>query len=308
MLTEAADPRVAAEQAVIDHAYACLTAMRERAERGLATARQDAKLTDALDAAAIQHVLMTRLAAVAESKAPLTFGRIDEMSTPSLTGDRHYIGRRHVEAANGDAVVVDWRAPVAAPFYRATWADPQGLDLRSRFALDGRTLVGTFVEDFTDAESEGGSGGVPDPLLAELERRRTGAMRDIVATIQAEQDVIIRAPMNELIVVQGGPGTGKTAVGLHRAAYLLYAHRAAFERTKLLVVGPNRLFLTYIGQVLPSLGETAVVQATIDSLNARSFPVRASEDRVVATLKGDARMVGCATSRARSHRRGRQRG
>lgn len=287
--------RLGAQQAVIDHAYACLAAMRERTTHLLALARADAKLTDALDAAAIQNALFHRLEALGESKAPLTFGRIDEegLSRPGSDAGSYFIGRRHVEDEKGDPVVVDWRAPVSAPFYRATWADPQGLDARSRFALDGRQLVGTFDEDFTDPEGaeRGGSGGVPDPLLAELERGRTGAMRDIVATIQAEQDVIIRAPMNELIVVQGGPGTGKTAVGLHRAAFLLYAHRAEFARRKLLVVGPNRFFLTYIAQVLPSLGETSVVQTTVDSMTARTFAIRANEEREVRRLKGDRRMA-----------------
>ena len=289
------DPRLPVQQAIIDRAYACLEAMRERTKHLLSLAQQDAKLTDALDAAAIQNALFHRLEALADSNAPLTFGRIDEEGASKAGSDaaRYFIGRRHVEDANGDPVVVDWRAPVSAPFYRATWADPQGLDARSRFALDGRQLVGTFDEDFTDPEGaeRGGSGGVPDPLLAELERGRSGAMRDIVATIQAEQDVIIRAPMNELIVVQGGPGTGKTAVGLHRAAFLLYSHRAEFARRKLLVVGPNRLFLTYIAQVLPSLGETSVVQTTVDSMTARAFPIRATEDREVARLKGDRRMA-----------------
>ena len=292
MQPETAEERALAhEQAVIERAYECLDAMRERTARALTQARRDATMTDAYDAAAIEHALGERLQAVAESKAPLTFGRIDEAGYGGRAGDRHYIGRRHVENDEGDPVVVDWRAPVSAPFYRATWADSQGLDRRSRFALDGRTLVGTFDEDFNDPDAAGGSGGVPDPLLAELDRGRTGAMRDIVATIQAEQDEIIRAPMNELIVVQGGPGTGKTAVGLHRAAYLLYAHRAEFDRRRLLVIGPNRLFLTYISQVLPSLGETAVAQGTIDSLTARSFPVRAEEERSVARTKGDARMA-----------------
>ena len=287
---DGADGR-SSEQAVIDHAYACLEAMRHRTRKALAQAASDAHLTDAPDAAAIQANLHGRLLALADARGPLTFGRIDESPSFGVPGARHYIGRRHVESATGDPVVVDWRAPVAAAFYRATWADPFGLDRRSRFALDERTLVGTFDEDFTDPDSEGGAGGVPDPLLAELDRARSGAMRDIVATIQAEQDVIIRAPLERLIVVQGGPGTGKTAVGLHRAAFLLYAHRVDFERRRLLVVGPNRLFLTYIAQVLPSLGETSVVQATVESLAARLGTVRGTDSREVAKLKGDPRMA-----------------
>jgi DNA helicase IV len=274
------------EQRVVDAAYQALDAMRERAHAALEVARRDAKLTEAVDSAAVQAVLAERVLAVGDSKAPLTFGRI------SGGGDVFYIGRRHVEDAAGDPIVVDWRAGVAAPFYRATWADPLGLDHRRRFALDGRTLVGVFDEDFnSDEEQGGGAGGVPDPLLAELDRARSGSMRDIVSTIQAEQDVVIRLPLESLAVVQGGPGTGKTAVGLHRAAFLLYTNRDHFERRKMLVVGPNRLFLAYISDVLPSLGETSVVQATVEILNSRVFPVRSTEPAHVAALKGDRRMA-----------------
>ncbi len=277
---------IAEEQQVIDGAYLALTAMRKRAKGAFESAQRDAKLTEAVDAAAIQAVLLERVNAVADSKAPLTFGRI------AGDGEAHYIGRRHVETAQGEPLVVDWRAGVAAPFYRATWADPLGLDYRRRFALDGRTLVGVFDEDFNaDEQSDAGSGGIPDPLLAELDRARSGSMRDIVATIQAEQDVVIRLPLDSLAVVQGGPGTGKTAVGLHRAAFLLYTNREHFERRKMLVIGPNRLFLSYISDVLPSLGETSVIQATVDILNSRIFPVRATETSDVAAWKGDARMA-----------------
>jgi DNA helicase IV len=284
--------KLASLQTYLDGAYDALAAMRERTERVLAQAKADAHLTDAYDSALIQHRLSERLAAVAESKSPLTFGRIGEAVYGSVDPMTHYIGRRHVEDVNGDPVVVDWRAPVAAPFYRATFADPQGLDTRSRFALEQRTIVGSFDEDFTDPDGEaGGSGGVPDPLLVELERGRTGAMRDIVATIQAEQDAIIRAPFADLVVVQGGPGTGKTAVGLHRAAYLLYAHREAFAKRKLLVVGPNPVFLSYIAQVLPSLGETSAVQRTFETLMAK-YRVRSEDTPTVRRLKGDPRMAG----------------
>ncbi len=280
-----------AEQQAIDFAYSCLDAMREKTTRAVEQAKRDAHLTDAPDAAAIQARLLERLAAVAESSAPLTFGRIDEEPFHGVPGPRYYIGRRHVEGPQLEPIVIDWRAPAAAPFYRATWADPMGLVCRSRFALNGRVLAGTFDEDFTSEDgAAAGTGGVPDPLLAELNRARTGSMRDIVATIQAEQDAVIRAPMADLIVVQGGPGTGKTAVGLHRAAFLLYAHRNEFERRKLLVVGPNRLFLAYIGQVLPSLGETSAMQATIETLMAR-FVVRAVESDDLRRLKGDVRMA-----------------
>ena len=188
-------------------------------------------------------------------------------------------------------VVVDWRAEVATPFYRATLSDPMGLHRRRRFVFTGRELQDIFEEDFDDPDSLAGSGGVPDPLLAELGRARTGQMRDIVATIQQEQDVIIRAPLDRCIVVQGGPGTGKTAVGLHRAAFLLYEHRRALARDGVLVVGPNPLFLEYIAQVLPSLGETSATQTTVDQLLGLRFRLTGRDSEATARVKGDGRMA-----------------
>ena len=154
-----------------------------------------------------------------------------------------------------------------------------------------RELNDVFEEDFADPDSMAGSGGVPDPLLAELGRARTGQMRDIVATIQGEQDTIIRAPLETCLVVQGGPGTGKTAVGLHRAAFLLYEHRSLLSREGVLVVGPNPVFLRYISQVLPSLGETSATQTTVDGLLGMRFRVVAEDAPAAAAVKGDARMV-----------------
>ncbi len=290
-------PEVAAEQAYLDHAQACLKAMRARAARNVEIGTRRAREEPSVDTSLLLEELERRLASLADSPVALAFGRLDEEA-----GERFYVGRRHVEDARGDAVVVDWRAAVSVPFYRATWADPMGVERRRRFALDGPELVGLFDEDFgdPDAERAGGGGGVPDPLLAELERARTGEMRDIVATIQAEQDEVIRAPLGECLVVQGGPGTGKTAVGLHRAAFLLYEHRTRFERERLLVVGPNPLFLRYIAQVLPSLGETAVAQTTVPGLLESRFRIRATEPDAVATLKGDARMAGVIGRAARA--------
>ena len=161
-----------------------------------------------------------------------------------------------------------------------------------------------FEEDFDDPDSLAGSGGVPDPLLAELGRARTGQMRDIVATIQAEQDAIIRAPLETCLVVQGGPGTGKTAVGLHRAAFLLYEHRARLARGGVLVVGPNPVFLRYISQVLPSLGETSATQTTVDGLLALRFRVVADDSDAAAAVKGDARMADGDRTRPRPTRSG----
>ena len=279
-----AHPDLAAEQRHLDHAYACLAAMREHAARTLAVGETAARVEQTPDAMIVQWHLERRLATLADTPAALCFGRLDEE-----VGDHFYIGRRHVEGATGEPVVVDWRARVSSPFYRATYADAMGLARRRRFSVDGHVLVDIFDEHFDDPDATGG-GGLPDPLLAELERARTGQMRDIVATIQAEQDMVIRAPLEDLVIVQGGPGTGKTAVGLHRAAFLLYEHRELLERQRLLVIGPNQIFLRYIAQVLPSLGETAVVQATIESLMAGRYPVRAVDDPEVAELKGDARM------------------
>lgn len=290
-------PEVAAEQAYLDHAHVCLAAMRARAARNVEIAELRAREEPSPDTSRLLQELEHRHALLAESPMALAFGRLDEE-----TGERFYVGRRHVEDARGDPVVVDWRADVSVPFYRATWADPMGIDRRRRFALERLELLGLFDENFADPDSEGagGGGGVPDPLLAELERGRSGEMRDIVATIQAEQDEVIRAPLAECLVVQGGPGTGKTAVGLHRAAYLLYEHRERLERERLLVIGPNLLFLRYIAQVLPSLGETAVTQTTLPGLVAHRFRVRAEDPEAVVAVKGDARMATVITRAARS--------
>ena len=274
-----------AERAHLARAEACLVAMRERAEATLRQAQHDAHLDTAFDAKAIHAVLQERLVSLRRGAGALAFGRIDDED-----GARYYVGRRHVEDRERNPVVVDWRAGVSAPFYRATWADPLGLTLRRRFASDGEVLAGFFDEHFDDPEAHAEGGGVPDPLLAELDRARSGAMRDIVATIQAEQDEIIRAPLDDLIVVQGGPGTGKTAVGLHRAAFLLYEHRELFRRAPLLVVGPNPLFLAYISEVLPSLGESSVVQTTVELL-LRRYRVGHVDPPEVAALKGDGRMA-----------------
>jgi DNA helicase IV len=206
------------------------------------------------------------------------FGRIDEW----------YIGRRHIEDDDHDPVVVDWRAPIAAPFYRATSVDPLGVAFRRRFTLDDGDLTAYLDEHLDDPDEGEVAGGIPDPVLAEIGAERTGAMREIVATIQGEQDVVIRAPIDQVLVVQGGPGTGKTAVALHRAAYLLFEHRGRLARDGVLVVGPNRAFLDYIGNVLPSLGERAVRQVTIDELCIPRVEVTGIDDVEAARWKGSA--------------------
>jgi DNA helicase IV len=277
-------PDVSFERARLDYAQSCLDAMRRRTAEKMSN--EDILAANEADAEAVRWQLQRRLASLDDDVAVLCFGRIDEE-----VGDQWYVGRRHVEDAGGVPVVVDWRAAVATPFYRATLADPFGLERRRRFVFNARELSDVFEEDFADPDSLAGSGGVPDPLLAELGRARTGQMRDIVATIQAEQDAIIRAPIETCLVVQGGPGTGKTAVGLHRAAFLLYEHRARLVREGVLVVGPNPVFLRYISQVLPSLGETSATQTTVDGLLSLRFRIVDEDPRPVAALKGDARMA-----------------
>jgi DNA helicase IV len=210
------------------------------------------------------------------------FGRIDEW----------YIGRRHIEDDRHDPVVVDWRAPIAAPFYRATSVDPLGVAFRRRFTIEGVGDDGdiiAYLDEHLDDPNEGEvAGGIPDPVLAEIGAERSGEMREIVSTIQAEQDIVIRAPIDQVLVVQGGPGTGKTAVALHRAAYLLFEHRGRLARDGVLVIGPNKAFLDYIGNVLPSLGERSVRQATVDELCIPRVEVTGEDDVELARWKGDA--------------------
>ena len=230
--------------------------------------------------------LSRRVALLSDSPRPLLFGRIDEEDGPTW-----HIGRRHVEDVRADPVVIDWRAPVAMPFYRASATEALGLARRRQIMVDRNAVVAVADDLFGGPDGDTATtrlrGG--DALLAELERARTGEMLDIVATIQAEQDEIIRAPLDQLLTVQGGPGTGKTAVGLHRAAFLLYNH-PNLSRDGVLVLGPSRAFLRYIAQVLPALGEEAVVQTTIADI-APKAKVRVQEPMEVRRAKGDARMA-----------------
>ena len=214
------------------------------------------------------------------------FGRIDQ------DDDKWYVGRRHIEDDAHDPVVVDWRAPIAAPFYRATAVDPLGIDFRRRFTLDDGELIAYLDEQLDDPESGDVAGGIPDPVLAEIGAERSGEMREIVATIQGEQDVVIRSDIDQVLIVQGGPGTGKTAVALHRAAYLLFEHRARLARDGVLVVGPNKAFLDYIGNVLPSLGERSVRQATAVELCVPRVDVTGTDESDIARWKGSSDRLG----------------
>ncbi|MEM9746291.1 MAG: AAA family ATPase [Actinomycetota bacterium] len=214
-----------------------------------------------------------------------------EPVTSEHSSERWYIGRRHIEDDDHEPLVVDWRAPIAAPFYRATAVDPLGVDARRRFTLDDGTIVAYLDERLDDPGAAAVAAGIPDPVLAEIGAERSGEMREIVATIQGEQDEIIRADIDQLLVVQGGPGTGKTAVALHRVAYLLFEHRARLGRDGVLVVGPNRAFLDYIGNVLPSLGERSVRQVTVDELCLPRVEIAAEDDHDAAIWKGAAERV-----------------
>lgn len=185
-------------------------------------------------------------------------------------------------------MVIDWRAPVSQPFYRASKKDPMDVGLRRRFGYTRGEITAYEDEHLSDPAETAATSKL---LQQEIERPRVGPMRDIVATIQPEQDEIVRSGLGGTVCVQGGPGTGKTAVGLHRVAYLLYAHRERLARTGTLVIGPNRSFLHYIEQVLPALGELTVKQATVDDLVAAGLEVRGTDDAAAAVLKGDARMA-----------------
>ncbi|WP_052809462.1 HelD family protein [Streptomonospora alba] len=221
------------------------------------------------------------------------------VSTRTDGADRVYIGRRHVHDGMGNPLVVDWRAPISGSFYRAGPADPQGVLCRRRYGFSDTAELTAYEDEPLAAapspqEGSGAAGGsqLADELLhAEIERPRTGPMRDIVATIQPEQDDLVRAPLRPTLCVQGAPGTGKTAVGLHRIAYLLYTERDRLRRDGgVAILGPNRSFLSYIRRVLPALGEVGVRQTTVEELTAH-VPVSRTENPAAERTKGDARMA-----------------
>ncbi|MFZ4154562.1 HelD family protein [Streptomyces pseudogriseolus] len=285
-----ADDPLARERSHLSASRAALRAMREDVE---ALDIRDVT-ANWVNAEVLQRQIEERIKALADlSDTPLFFGRLDYLHAPGAEqaegaeGERFYIGRRHVHDADGDPMVIDWRAPVSQPFYRASKKDPMDVGLRRRFGYTGGDLTAYEDEHLSDPAEAATTSKL---LQQEIERPRVGPMRDIVATIQPEQDEIVRSGLSGSVCVQGGPGTGKTAVGLHRVAYLLYAHRERLARTGTLVVGPNRSFLHYIEQVLPALGELTVAQATVDDLVAH-VEVRGTDDATAATVKGDARMA-----------------
>ncbi len=220
----------------------------------------------------------------------LCFGRIDHEVGPMSNGDRFYLGRIAVADDLMEPLVVDWRAPVAEPFYRATALNPMGLTLRRHFQLDGENLVSIEDEPLAGGSDTGNDLVGPGALYSAIDKARSGQMGDIVATIQGEQDRIIRSPLSGVLVVQGGPGTGKTAVALHRAAYLLYTHRSRLDSQRVLVIAPNPVFLKYIERVLPSLGESGVELTTIARMVEVNRELRIAGEEE-ATVKADRRMV-----------------
>jgi len=326
-------PDLQAEQAYFNLAHACLDAARERAAVATSAFRTGRGGTTQarVEREAMLEASLARLTKLNIGDRSLVFGRID----PSDASERFYIGRVGLWDADHDSILVDWRAPVAEPFYRATGREPLGLRRRRHFASRGSTLLGIEDEFFGDDAAIGLdladndldhssladsdlddsslndseiSGGIArrsgsGALIASLETARTGRLSDIVATIQGEQDLVIRAEMPGVLVVQGGPGTGKTVVALHRAAYLLYTHRFPLESQGVLVVGPNRLFLAYIEQVLPSLGEAGVEQATLSELLSPAVRVAMLDNEAVSRVKGDPRMVAVVRKALRDRRR-----
>ncbi|MDT4989757.1 MAG: hypothetical protein QOI74_3851 [Micromonosporaceae bacterium] len=278
-----------AERTHLSTSRAALRRMREHAEALFATGENVAG--DAYSAETLGRTLNRRVAELADNPdTPLFFGRLD-FGTAEQAGEHadhtYHVGRRHITDDTGEPLVLDWRAPVSRSFYRASATDAQGVAVRRRFGFVRGELT-SFEDEHLDRGEELGT--TSRILTAEIERPRVGPMRDIVATIQPEQDELVRADLHESVCVQGAPGTGKTAVGLHRAAYLLYLHREQLHRTGVLIVGPNRAFLHYIASVLPALGELDVRQATIDDLLAR-VPVRAVDPPAAAEVKHDHRMA-----------------
>jgi DNA helicase IV len=268
-----------AEKDYLKTSRAALALMREK------TGALEIHSADRVNQEFLQAAIFRRMKELEDDPdVPLFFGRLDYLEP---TDETFHIGRRHVNDAQGEPLVVDWRADISVPFYRASKTEPMGVGVRRRFGFTHGEMTAFEDEDLT---ASGQDEQHSDILDAEIERPRSGPMRDIVATIQPEQDVIVRAGVDDTICVQGAPGTGKTAVGLHRAAYLLYAYRDQLSRAGVLVVGPNASFLRYIGDVLPALGEIEAKQTTVEELVAR-VKVAGPGPATVDVLKGDARMA-----------------
>lgn len=270
---------VAEEQAFVDSAYALLGDLREHlASRiaSLADSPDTGTGQDLLEKQALYDNLAQQLRSAAAAESRLCFGRVDHED-----GRVQRIGRIGLRDAEGEPVLLDWRAPNAAGFYQATAMDPMGLRLRRRIITRDHAVTHTEDEDLTDPTVI-----AMDAAARAVDAPRDGRMNDIIATIAADQDRIVRSPLNQVTVVQGGPGTGKTVVALHRAAWLLYTHRDRLAKDGVLVVGPSTAFLRYIDQVLPSLGETDVVLLTPGQLYP-GVSATIPDSPAVAAIKGD---------------------
>lgn len=293
----------ALEQSKISEFYSRLDQYRDHVDERLQQA-QASTPTGTPSSIAERDALISSLAERRKSllgvDQRLCFGRLDTES-----GQTHYIGRLGLSDDDQNPVLIDWRAQVSAPFYSATAVTPLGVVRRRHIATTDRTVT-SLDDDVLDLDALERLGLTNivghDSLLTSLDEARTGQMRDIVATIQAEQDRIIRAPLSGTLVVQGGPGTGKTVVALHRIAYLLYQHRDTIARQGALVVGPNRRFLDYIDQVLPALGETGVTLTTIDQLVENISPNH-DDPPEVAKIKGSLNMARVMKSLVESRQR-----
>ncbi|GLY05814.1 AAA family ATPase [Actinoplanes sp. NBRC 101535] len=274
------DLELSTERTHLTESRDALRRMRDRAQSLFSTG--DKVAGDAYTAEQLGRHMARRVKELADDPdTPLFFGRLD------IDESAYHVGRRHVTDDAGEPMVLDWRAPLSRSFYRASVRDPQGVSTRRRFGFVKGELTSFEDEHLDRGEELGTSSRI---LTAEIERPRVGPMRDIVATIQPEQDELVRAELSDSICVQGAPGTGKTAVGLHRAAFLLYLHRERLRRSGVLIVGPNGAFLSYISAVLPTLGEVEVQQSTLEDLIGRA-PVKVVDPPEVAALKHDVRMA-----------------
>ncbi|QUQ63008.1 HelD family protein [Kutzneria sp. CA-103260] len=271
-----AEQELQSERDYLDHAHVCLKQSREQLRELAERARNRAG-----DELMVEWLEWRADQLRDANSSPLFFGRIDGPEPKPC-----YIGRRYVSDERDEPVVIDWRTDMASRFYRASPSNRMEVTLRRRFGFDGTVLTSFDDEPLTEDTVEAGLSRL---VIAEIERSHYGPMRDIVATIQPDQDEIVRTELASTLIVQGGPGTGKTAVGLHRAAYLLYEH-SRLRREGVLVVGPNDTFVRYISRVLPTLGESHVVHSSVDGLVADGKKPGADEPEV-ATLKGDARMA-----------------
>ncbi|MFF3670926.1 HelD family protein [Microtetraspora malaysiensis] len=292
------------EQSYVSMLYDRLDTVRGRAEAALTTVlarggsggTRQARIEREVSADE-QFRRVTQLSSVERG---LCFGRIDDSG-----GETYYIGRIGLRDDEHDSVLIDWRAPAARPFYVASPSDPGALVRRRHIHTRGRAVTGlddeVFDLDRMDDRDRNNLVGEA-ALMAALRRGRTGRMGDVVATIQTEQDRVIRSGLGGALVVQGGPGTGKTVAALHRAAYLLYAHRTTLERRGVLVIGPNAMFSRYISQVLPSLGETEVVLSSVGELH-RGIHATVDDAPAVASVKGDLRTAEVIEAAVRDRQR-----